>query len=306
MGNEPGESLMIAAEAAVPIPAKKESGMRRRLLVPVLVGLLIGLSQVPSRAQTTEKLLETFCSEFVEITPGTGRYPKSYRRGSEGAASERPVQEVTIAAPFSIARYEVPQNLYEAIMGEDPSRWKGKRNSVEMMTYAEAEEFCQRLTVRLREQKKIPADRLIRLPTEAEWEYCCRAGTDTAYSFGDSAAAADDPGNKASLLDPYGWHTGNAAGNDPPVGALKANPWGLYDMHGYLAEFCSDPWSPDHSGAPTDGTARTSADPKPARVIRGGSWKDRHPDLRSAARKRLPAEGRDDAVGFRCVLSRAP
>jgi formylglycine-generating enzyme required for sulfatase activity len=241
------------------------------------------------------KLLETFRSEFVLITPGEGKFPKSYRRGSEAVPNERPVKEVTIPKPFMMAKYEVPQNLFELVMGHNPSRWKGPRNSAEMMTFAEAEDFCRRITSDLQKAKLIGATQVIRLPTEAEWEYCCRAGTDTAYSFGDEARGPGDEGTKATLLDPYAWHTGNAAGNDPAVGALKPNPWGLYDMHGYLWEYCIDPWKADYSAAPVDD-----------RTIRGGSWKDRFSDLRSASRKRIAADQRDDAVGFRCVLTVDP
>ena len=116
------------------------------------------------------------------------------------------------------------------------------RNSAEMMTSTDALTFCDKLTQELRTRKLIAEDELIRLPSEAEWEYCCRAGTDTAYSFGEMAQAAgeDVKQNQASILDRYGWHTGNAAGNDPPVGALKPNAWGLYDVHGYLWEFTLD------------------------------------------------------------------
>src|SRR5205823_2566256 len=144
----------------------------------------------------------------------------------------------------------------------------------------------------------------IRLPSEAEWEYCCRAGTVTAYSFGDKATAPNDAGNQARLLDPYAWHTGNAAGNDPPVGALKPNPWGLYDMHGYLAEFVSDAWHENYVGAPSDGSSWGNATREPRRIVRGGSWQDRYDALRSAARQPVDATTRSPAIGFRCVKSR--
>jgi len=255
-------------------------------------------------------LLETFVKELVEITPGEGKFPQTFQMGSEqGEQHEQPVHEVRLKKPFSIAKNEVPQNLYEAVMGVNPSKWKGKRNSVEMMTYADAVKFCETLTTLLRDQKLIAADEMIRLPTEAEWEYCCRAGTTTEYSFGDTATLKDDKGNQASVLDAYGWHTGNAAGNDPPVGAKKPNAWGLYDMHGYLSEFTADHWSPDYEHASTDGIAQRieKDDKSPAQVvIRSGSWKTRFPALRSAARAPFPQDQGDDAVGFRCVKSENP
>ena len=255
-------------------------------------------------APQTLKLLMTFTDEFVAITPGEKDFPASFVMGSEkGPASERPAHKVTIRHKFSIARYEVPQNLYEAVMGENPSRWKGARNSAEMFSFTEAQEFCKKITLALRNAKLLAADEIIRLPTEAEWEYCCRAGTTTAYSFGDDAVKPGEVGNKASLLDEFGWHTGNAAGNDPPVGAKKPNPWGLYDMHGYLWEFVSDAWHEDYSGAPADGSS-WPGDERSLRVIRGGSWKDRHEALRSAHRKAIKPDEKDDAVGFRCVKAK--
>lgn len=255
-------------------------------------------------------LLETFIQELVEITPGEGKFPKSFRMGSsEGPTSERPVHEVTFTRPFAIAKYEVPQNLYAAVMGNNPSKWKGVRNSAEMMTSTDALTFCDKLTQELRTRKLIPKDELIRLPSEAEWEYCCRAGTDTAYSFGEMAQAAGDDvkQNQASILDRYGWHTGNAAGNDPPVGALKPNAWGLYDMHGYLWEFTLDAWQTNYEQSQADGSpqrTKTENDSSGEVTIRGGSWKDRFPELRSASRKKFPRDHADDAVGFRCVKAR--
>lgn len=272
--------------------------LRLTLLMPVFA---FAMGDVSRADEGRMELLKTFADEFVEITPGRGKFPKSFQMGSERGPNEQPVHEVTIGYDFAIAKYEVPQNLYEAVMGKNPSRWKGPRNSVEMMTIGEAREFCAKTTKLLREAELIEPTETIRLPTESEWEYCCRAGTTTAYSFGDAARTKDDAGKKASLLDPYAWHTGNAAGNDPPVGALKPNPWGLYDVHGYLWEFVSDDWKPDYEEAPTDGSARRRNLKKYSHVVRGGSWKDRYDRLTSTAREKVETNTRDDAIGFRCV-----
>ncbi|MBI3865265.1 MAG: formylglycine-generating enzyme family protein [Planctomycetia bacterium] len=288
--------------------------LRNGLLVSAfgifVVSLLIGgtvnqpaLAKEPP--QETIDLLKTFNAEFVAITPGEKAFPKSFVMGTEkGAPAEAPAHSVTFGYSFAMAKYEVPQNLYEAVMGENPSKWKGPRNSVEMFDFDEALTFCKKATALMRDAKLLAADEEIRLPTEAEWEYCCRAGTTTAYSFGDSAVKPDDAGTKASILDEFAWHTGNAAGNDPPVGAKKPNAWGLYDMHGYLWEFVSDAWYENYEGAPADGRSRTD-DNKPARrVIRGGSWKDRHEALRSAHRKPIAEKAKDDDVGLRCVKAK--
>jgi formylglycine-generating enzyme required for sulfatase activity len=287
--------------------------MKHSLPLTALLGFSIMISfpgSSPSRLRAddvpsqTLKLLKTFSDEFVAIKPGEKDFPASFIMGSEGGpSSEQPPHKVTIGYNFSIAKYEVPQNLYEAVMGENPSKWKGPRNSVEMFSFKDAQDFCQKITSLLREAKLVADDEEIRLPTEAEWEYCCRARTTTTYSFGDSALKPGDAGNKASLLDEFGWHTGNAAGNDPPVGAKKANPWGLYDMHGYLWEFVSDAWHEDYVGAPTDGS-RWTGEENSKRVIRGGSWKDRYESLRSAHRRPIEPDAKDDAVGLRCVKAK--
>lgn len=270
----------------------------------LLLMAIVSCARPLSAADEVSPLLQTFLKEFVAITPGEGQFPAAFDMGSNVSRAEQPVHRVTLDGSFAIARYEVPQNLYEAVMGENPSRWKGPRNSVEMMTWQDAVQFCERVTNVLRAHQLIAEDEVIRLPSEAEWEYCCRAGSTTAYSFGEVATQDTDTGKQASLLDPYGWHTGNAAGNDPPVGALKPNPWGLYDMHGYLWEFTSDHWHPDYADAPTDGSPRTTTAQDAQIVIRGGSWKDPHPALRSAARKPFASTAGDDAVGFRCVKAR--
>jgi len=258
---------------------------------------------------TTAELLKRFHDEFIAIAPGEKSadgfitFPAKFRMGSDRSENEKPAHEVTLKHRFAIAKYEVPQNLYEAVMGSNPSKWKGPRNSVEMFSWQEAREFCKKITDLMRAEKLIGDDETIRLPTEAEWEYCCRAGTTTVYSFGDSATKDGDAGNKASVLNDFGWHTGNAAGNDPPVVAKKPNAWGLYDVHGYLWEFVEDNWHDNFDGAPADGRAWTDADPKKI-VIRSGSWKDHYSKLTSSARKSLPITEGDDAIGLRCVKSK--
>ncbi len=253
----------------------------------------------------TTKLLQTFVDEFVSITPGTGKFPATIEMGNdESNPNERPRHTVTLTHSFDVAKFEVPQNLYEAVIGTNPSRWKGPRNSVELISWDDANQFCGKVTVMLQSHKLIDAAEIIRLPTETEWEYFCRAGTTTRYSFGDLAQHTGEVKPVASILNQYGWHTGNAKGNDPPVGALKPNAWGLYDTHGYLWEFTADEWSPDYLRTPTDGSAVTLTPETKFIVIRGGSWKDDFEKLTSSTRRKMSRTDKDDAVGFRCVKSR--
>jgi formylglycine-generating enzyme required for sulfatase activity len=275
---------------------------RRNVLLLMGCLILSGTSRANDKQKTM--LLQTFVKEFVSITPGEARFPASFKMGSDAASpSEQPQHLVKMSLPFSIAKYEVPQNLYEAVMGSNPSRWKGPRNSVEMMTWDDANEFCLKITQMLRAEKLIEEDERIRLPTEAEWEYCCRAGTETKYSFGDNPQNENDKAPIATILNQYAWHTGNAAGNDPQVGALKPNPWGLYDFHGYLWEFTADSWTPDYKQTAENKPGTLVDDQTKLLVIRGGSWKDPYEKLTSTSRRSISRTGKDDAVGFRCVKS---
>ena len=235
---------------------------------------------VPSRSP--EHMLQRFVDECVTIKPGTKNFPASFVMGAATpGANEGPAKKVTISHSFRISRYEMTQELYQVVTGRNPSRWKGPRNSVETVSWQDANRFCSALTRVLQMRDLISKDEIARLPTAVEWEYCCRAGTETRYSFGDEAG---------KTLDEHAWHTGNAAGNDPAVGVLKPNPWGLYDVHGYLWEFVSDETATDKS----------------TRIIRGGSWRDPHTLLSSAAYLTLPDHAASDAIGFRCVIASKP
>lgn len=172
-------------------------------------------------------------------------------------------------------KLETTQQVYRAVTGAEPSRWKGERNSVEMVSWDEASDFCRKATAKLRAAKLIAEDDEVRLPTEREWEMACRAGTATAFSFGDDSAQ----------LGEFAWFTGNAAGNDPPGGAKRANPWGLFDMHGYVWEWCAD----DAGGR---------------RVIRGGAWTSTAAECRSDSRRVVKNGTRQPDIGFRCVLAK--
>jgi formylglycine-generating enzyme required for sulfatase activity len=269
----------------------------RRWQASLLVLVAISLAAPGNQAANQDgrdAILRRFVDEFVLLTPGKGKFPASFKMGTDGGAADaKPVHTVTFGYPFAVAKYEVTQELYEAIMGKNPSRWKGKRNSVEMMSWDEANDFCKKVTAELRQKKLIGEKEVIRLPSEAEWEYACRAGTTTAYSFGDDVKQLGD----------FAWFNGNAKGNDPPVGAKKPNPLELDDMHGYVWEWCADAWRDTLEGTPADGSPR-QIDAAKERVLRGGSWADEADKARSAYRHHKPADFRSDAVGFRCVRAK--
>jgi len=185
--------------------------------------------------------------EFVLIRPG------SFMMGSEkGADDEKPVHNVTITKLFYLGKYEVMQEQWEAVMGANPSSFKGPKNPVENVGWEDCQTFLRKLS------ERVPGG-VFRPPTEAEWEYACRAGTTTEFCYG------DDQGG----LGEYAWYDGNSEHTTHPVGQKKANAWGLFDMHGNVWEWCSD-WFGKYDGNPaTDPTGAASGQ---YRVGRGGSW----------------------------------
>ena len=250
------------------------------------------------------RLLKTYRTEFIVITPGEKQFPQEFDFGPSGKTQTTSVR-TRMVENFEIAKFETYQGLYESVTGANPSRWKGLRNSVDSASMEGATDFCEKATQLMREAGLIDPDQVVRLPTEVEWEYCCKAGTTTLYSFGDNAQKDGDTGLKASVLAEYAWHFENSPGNDPEVGVLKPNPWGLYDMHGYVWEVCSDHWTESLTDvAKSPHQPHRNPGDSATFVMRGGSWKDKFVTLRSSSRRQYLSFTTDDTVGFRCVLAK--
>jgi formylglycine-generating enzyme required for sulfatase activity len=205
--------------------------------------------------------------ELLRIEPG------SFLMGDEkGDAEEKPVHKVTIDKPFYLGKFEVTQEQWEAVMGGNPSHFKGKKNPVERVSWEACQEFIKKLN-----EKFTASGTTFCLPTEAQWEYACRAGASTRYGFGDGEAE----------LTEYGWFADNAGGTTHPVGEKKPNAWGLYDMHGNVWEWCADWYDGNYyQNSPTNDPAGPTA--VTSRILRGGSWGDPAPYCRSAYRYCLP------------------
>ena len=219
--------------------------------------------------------------KFRQIPAGT------FTMGDASGDDDETPHEVTLTKPFKMGVHEVTQAQYEQVMGVNPSKFKGADNPVEKVSWDDAVEFCRRLS-------ELPAEKeaghVYRLPTEAEWEYACRAGTTTNFGFGD-----DD-----SNLDDYAWFRENSAEKTHPVGGKKPNAWGLYGMHGNVGEWCQD-WKEDYpAGAVTDPTGPASG---LYRVIRGGSYLKPAEYCRSASRSGGYPSYRYYYDGFRVSLS---
>ena len=212
---------------------------------------------------------------FVPIPAGT------FTMGDEYA------HKVTLTQSFHLGQHEVTQEQYEKVMGATPSNFKGPQNPVEKVSWDDAVEFCRKLS-ELPEEKS--GGYVYRLPTEAEWEYACRAGTTTKDSFGDSD----------SELGEYAWFDDNSGDTTHPVGGKKPNPWGLYDMHGNVLEWCQDWYGGYGSDSATDPTGPESGS---NRVRRGGGWINNSGYCRSANRGRSTPDYRDNYLGFRVLRS---
>ena len=193
--------------------------------------------------------------------------------------------EVLLTQTFEIGIYAVTQSQFQTVMGVNGAAFTGPTNPVENVSWEAAVEFCRRLNL-------IPAERAegytYRLPTEAEWEYACRAGTITRYSFGDSEARLQD----------YAWYDKNSNGMTHPVGEKQPNPWGLYDMYGNVWEWCSDWYCEKKMEASTNPAGPPAGK---MRVNRGGSWYSFSGICRSAGRSKNSPAYRDNGIGFRVV-----
>ncbi|MGL6138300.1 MAG: formylglycine-generating enzyme family protein, partial [Planktothrix sp.] len=190
-----------------------------------------------------------------------------------------------------MAKYPVTQAQWEAIMGNNPSSFKGANRPVNSVTWHEAQEFCQRLSQKI--------GKIYRLPSEAEWEYACRAKTTSPFYFGETITP-----------DLANYDASNTYGSGPKgtyrrqttdVGSFPPNTFGLYDMHGNIWEWCADPWHENYNGAPTDGSVWESGGNTQYRVMRGGSWYNYPRYCRSAYRNWIEPDVRKRAYGLRVV-----
>jgi formylglycine-generating enzyme required for sulfatase activity len=202
--------------------------------------------------------------ELVRIPPG------SFLMGSRNQLfSETPAHEVYFAASYLMGRLPVTRAQWLAVMGDDPSSAGDTPDCpVDGVSWDMAQEFCCRLGERSR--------RRVRLPSEAEWEYACRASTTGEYFCGPWGPHLDDsevPWATREALCEYAWYDLNSGGGTRPVGGLRPNPWGLHDVLGNVWEWCADTWHDDYIGAPANGTAwEVGADQEPRRCLRGGAW----------------------------------
>lgn len=262
----------------------------KREVPPDDAGKALGGSPVESKTDSGAEMVQIPAGQFI--------------MGDESEIDATP-HEVVISS-FHMDKNLVTQEQYEKVMGENPSRWKGATNPVEQMRWSDAARYCN---ARSKSEGLEPCYDLqtwgcnfqangYRLPTEAEWEYACRAGTTTAYFF------SNDPSKLAN----YAWFEKNSGGKPQPVGQKPPNPWGLYDMHGNVWQWCNDFYQVDYyqQSPKEDPTGPKAGDTK---VVRGGAWKFSAETCRSAYRYNENPGYADvcfgyDIYGFRCVKNR--
>jgi formylglycine-generating enzyme required for sulfatase activity len=211
---------------------------------------------------------------------------------------EQPRHRATLRSPFYLGRYEVTQAQWQTVMGSNPSQFRGcELCPVEQISWNDAQEFIRKLNA-------MNDGFTYSLPSEAQWEYACRAGKTTEFSFGSSISSA-----QANFDGQYpfgGGAKGVSRKKTMPVGSFPPNAWGLYDMHGNVWEFCGDLWHDNYDGAPKDGSEWSSGGDPAHRVERGGSW-DFHADaLRCAYRFRARPDARVNNNGLRVKAVRRP
>ena len=313
--------------AAAQTPPMLDSQAYAGLTITGEVGTVYSIEYVTDLAQTNSWR----CLEFLQLpgspylwadksAPATGRRfyraqifappanmvfipPGTFMMGSptnevDRDPDEGPQTAVTISRGFWMGQFEVTQGEYEVVMGSNPSHFQppnateDANRPVEQVSWTDATNYCAHLTQRERAAGRIPTNSVYRLPTEAEWEYACRGWTSTRFSYG------DDP--VYTKLTDYAWYIDNSGRTTHPVGQGSPNPWGLYDMHGNVLEWCQDWYRPYPGGIVVDPQGATTG---VFRVLRGGGWSDVARHCRSAFRGNYYPDLQDNYLGFRLVLA---
>ena len=283
----PLSTQQMAGRAAIRYPIVHVGNLvgHTKMRISWALSILSLLCAPPALAQAQVTLFEdcSICPEMVVIPAG------SFVMGAKAytslnfvpAPDELPQRKVSVKS-FALGKYEVTQEFWRALMGENNSDYQdGTPNlPVETVSWNEAQVFLQKLSAM--------ADQTYRLPTEAEWEYAARAGSSALFSFG------DDPKD----LGQYAWFGGNSGGHIHPVGGKLPNQFGLHDMHGNVWEWVEDCYQSTYEGAPTDGSAVTR-EGHCQRNNRGGAWINSPLNLRPDHRHRMGAGSRGIFIGLR-------
>jgi formylglycine-generating enzyme required for sulfatase activity len=254
-------------------------------VVPVAVSII-----TPAERRPGKVVINSLGMKFAWCPPGT--FFMGSPAGEEDRGDDEAQHPVTLSRGFYLAVHPVTQVEWASVMGGNPSKFKGDDRPVEGVSWDDSQEFCRRLSGRDGQR--------YRLPTEAEWEYACRAGTVTPFCFGRTLST-----EVANYDGTYSYGRGKKGvyrQQTTPVESFPPNGWGLYDMHGNVWEWCQDAYAP----YPNSTVKNLPTQGKPQRVLRGGSWYDAPRFCRSAARFHYASNVHNDDVGFRVVLVANP
>ncbi|MBD1808871.1 SUMF1/EgtB/PvdO family nonheme iron enzyme [Microcoleus sp. FACHB-SPT15] len=269
-------------------------------LIASMEQLLVSIKAVQSTPSNfTEDLGNGITLEMVAIPGGT--FLMGSPESEQGRSGRESPQHTVTIQPFFMGKFSVTQAQWQAVVSlpkvnidlkSDPSNFKGANRPVERVSWNDAVEFCARLSK--------ATGREYRLPSEAEWEYACRAGTTTPFHFGETITT-----DLANYNGNYNYGSGSKGQyreQTTDTGSFPANTFGLHDMHGNVWEWCQDTWHENYNGAPTDGSAWVYENANQnRRILRGGSWDGNPGDCRSASRLDYSPDFDDDYIGFRVV-----
>jgi len=248
----------------------------------------------------TVPLSDTVNLDLNWIEPGT--FMMGSPEDELGRGGDETRHQVTLTKGYWMGKYEITQSQYEVIMGENPSRFIGADQPVELVSWEDAMAFCEKLTEKERLVGRLPTGYKFTLPTEAQWEYACRAGTTTTFNNGTDIETDEEVYGECPNLDPLGWYWCNSGEKTHPVGQKLPNAWGLYDMHGNVMEWCQDA----KVRYPTTPIADpVEEDTEPYYAVRGGSYSyydDGAKNCRSAARNVRLNTSTSLSIGFRVAL----
>ncbi|GAB0058662.1 Formylglycine-generating enzyme [Candidatus Magnetaquicoccaceae bacterium FCR-1] len=252
------------------------------MIVVAALGLVPGVAM----AETPEVITNSIGMEMIRVPAGTFLMGSDKHFDTEAGDSEQPRHKVTISRPFCLGKYEVTQEQWTAVMKENPSEFKGRTLPVQEVSWNMTQQFIKKIN-------ELEKSSDYRLPTEAEWEYAARAGTNTIRHWGD--------GEREMLQ--YAWHgdaEGKTGGKPHPVGQLQPNAWGFHDMLGNVWEWVEDRYKDDGYYARSPEVDPKGPEQGPAlRIHRGGGWHDDPEHIRSAIRFYFGQSGRNNSLGFR-------
>ena len=277
---EDGTATSQGSEEPLPVLASNPEPPKDRALVKPSVEVSTNTSEAIAKTFTIADL----SMEMLWVKPGT------FEMGSPSSEKDREDDEtlhtVTLTQGFHLGKHEVTQSQWEKVMGSNPSKHKGGDRPVEQVSWTDVTSFCAKLTASERAAGRLPAGMTYQLPTEAQWEYACRAGTKTSFSFGQSLTSG-----QANIS--------GGPGETTAVGKYPPNGWGFHDMHGNVWEWCAGRYEIYPTVAATDPVGPADGS---YRVKRGGSWPSTAYNARSANRYRTVSASSWYTLGFRLSL----